>query len=498
MNRGIVMELEGGMAIVMTSEGQFLRVRAAGRDYQVGLETEWAADDVVASREKPNLVRMRRMARFGAYAAAVMIVVVAAVLWSFRDPVVVAYVSMDVNPSIEMGLDSRERVRELRAVNPDAETLIEGIAYRGKQVEQVTGTLAGKMADFAWLQDDTGEIVIASVRLATVDEQWEARVTDKIKNALEQAAKAANEVKDAGSDDPAAAAKTVPVLTIETVFLPVEVREEAEEQGISSGKMAFYLAAEQSGHKVDLRALQSASVTEVASSMGGLKQVMSGDEAAKKNQEEWKKLLSDAKQHDKQLQADSRKTNGGKKDTTDSQDEGKENGKNNGKGKDNSTVKNNNTVEGNSGGKGNGKSEVEDRDWRKTNGKDKEKDDDKQKDNGKSIDQSNRNGNNKGNGKGSDQGNGSSNNKGNGKDKGNVKGNGQSNGNGKGNVNGNVNGNGNGNGKGNVDKGNSNNKNQGNGKRGDDRVKRGDDRKDNGRGEDYGNGPNRVRGSDRL
>jgi len=305
MNRGMVMEIEGSTAIAMTPDGQFVRVRADGQ-MQVGLEIGWTAADVVAGRRS----RLRPAVRLGACAAALALLVFAAVLWSYPAPVV-AYVSMDVNPSIELGLDARERVRELRAISRDAETMIAGIPYRGKPVEQVTETLARKWVLADMLRQDEGEIVIASVGLGAVDRQWELRVADKIRQTLEQAIALAVAAANPSPEPSGASSSAAPAaspggaairMTIETVFLPVEVREEAVEQGLSSGKMAFYLAAESSGHKVDLQELQAGSMREIASSIGGLKQVMEEGAIDKSDQESWRKLLADAKQTDAQLQ----------------------------------------------------------------------------------------------------------------------------------------------------------------------------------------------------
>lgn len=285
MNRGTIVEIGEGSAILLTPEGEFVRVKA-GEDAEIGREVEWSVSDRLPVRTA-RAARTRRRFAAGAFAAVLLMLVAA--LWSFRPPTVVAYVSMDINPSMEMGLDAKERVRELNALNPDAEAITRGIAYKGKPVEEVMRILAQKLADAKLLNPGDGEIIIASVRLHTVDEDWESHVIEKMESVLRQA----------GTDE---AAGNGNALTIETVYLPAEVREEAQEQGISSGKMAVWLAAESEGYEVELDDLKKKSVEAVASSLGGVKKVLEDSRIDKDDKTAWKEMLAEQKKAEKENQ----------------------------------------------------------------------------------------------------------------------------------------------------------------------------------------------------
>ncbi|WP_276354769.1 anti-sigma factor domain-containing protein [Cohnella caldifontis] len=282
MRRGTVMEKGGGSAVVLTPDGEFVRVKADG-DVAVGQEIAWSEADRLPAAGRAGIRRRGRWAAAGTSAAVLLLLAFS--LWSFRTPAVVAYVSMDINPSIEMGLDAKERVLELKALNSDAEALVSRVAYRKKSVEEVTRTLAGKLTASKILDADEGEIVIASVRLRKVDEQWEAKVTGKIEQILKEAG-----TEESGSDVSASGS-----LTVETVFLPAEVREEAKQNGVSSGKMAVWLAAESAGHDVPLAELKEKSVKTIASSLGGLEQVLEDGKIDTTDQSAWKKLLDEQK-----------------------------------------------------------------------------------------------------------------------------------------------------------------------------------------------------------
>jgi hypothetical protein len=285
MNRGTVMEAGNNKAVVLTPDGQFIRIKVR-REVAIGDEISWTAADSVPVWRR-SVFRRRRWMSYAISTAALLFLMLG--LWSFRTPPVVAYVSMDINPSIEFGLDSHERVRELRAVNQDAAPFLEGMDYQGKPIESVMAILAKKLTDAHILTGGDGEIVIASVRLRSVDTEWEVRVTDKIERVLQQAS--------AGSGDTAIPSSA---LDIEKLFLPVDVRDEAKANGISSGKMAFWLAAESKGHRVPLSTLQKDSLKKIASSWGGLKQVLGDGQDLKQDQKTWKKLLANQEQKKKQ------------------------------------------------------------------------------------------------------------------------------------------------------------------------------------------------------
>ncbi|RED63815.1 anti-sigma factor domain-containing protein [Cohnella lupini] len=253
MNSGTIMSLNKRTAVVLTQDGQFIRVkRLAG--FEVGAEIS----GLKVVRANPRV--RRRIWQGGAMASAMLLVLFAFLV--FRAPPVVAYVTMDINPSIELGLDAKERVRELRAVNSEAQTLIEGMKYRGRNLETVMNELALRLVEEHAITLGKGEIVIASVPVKSLTKQWENAVTGKITRILNDASQ---------QDDPANTTK----LDVTTVSLPAEVRDEATANGVSSGKMAFWLVSESQGRDVTLERIKNESLTDIAAEWGGVHKVMS-------------------------------------------------------------------------------------------------------------------------------------------------------------------------------------------------------------------------------
>ncbi|MCC3374948.1 anti-sigma factor domain-containing protein [Cohnella sp. REN36] len=276
MSRAIIMSVEAGKAVVLTPDGRFLRV-SEKIGYAVGDEVE------IDPSELASPARRRSFARSGwiasATSAAIVVLTIFAI-WTFRTPPVVAYVSMDVNPSVEMGLDSKERVRELRALNADAVPIVQAVSYKGEKIEEVAAALASALAERDLLAANGTEIVLASVPVRSVATSWEDDVTAKMTQAIEEAA---------GS--PASGA------LVTAVSVPREVREEAEAHGLSAGKMAFWLKAESQGHDLSLETLRQTALKDIASSWGGVKAVMEdGASNGSTSKEAWKTLLEQAQE----------------------------------------------------------------------------------------------------------------------------------------------------------------------------------------------------------
>ncbi|MFC4776889.1 anti-sigma factor domain-containing protein [Paenibacillus sp. GCM10023252] len=261
MNRGLVMEVSRHHMIVMTPDGQFVRVKRQGQAV-VGAEVVFSA----ASERRGTV-------RWYSYAAAVLVLLCIPILLLVqRDAhAIAAYMSLDINPSIEMGMDRQGQVRELRALNSDGEQLIQGLRYKSLPVEQVAAAILEKAESAHYLDEADHDVVLTSILERTeAGAQYEEELVGRVRLAVE----AVIHRNDA---------------QLSTLAVPAELREEADELGISSGKMAVYLIAMQQGYKVSLSELQKQSIDAVTQALGGADKVITQSEALSK--EELKRLV---------------------------------------------------------------------------------------------------------------------------------------------------------------------------------------------------------------
>lgn len=272
MKRGVVMSIHKQYAVVMTADGQFLQAPIQGTT-QIG-------EEVTFEEEFKKRVIQRPIYWYGSAAALILILFVPLLFFMQRDSQsVVAYVSMDINPSVELGVDENEKVRELRALNEDGEVIIKGLKYAGIHVEEVAASILERAKGSHYLDTPNKDIFITSVLLddnfaskGDFENILTGKVDEKLRMLLAQLE---------------AEAATA---TITTLSLPNEVREEAAINGISSGKMAVYLMAKDEGYSIELEQLKKQSIDQATASIGGVKTIVSN--AGDTSKEKLKKLVA--------------------------------------------------------------------------------------------------------------------------------------------------------------------------------------------------------------
>src|SRR5690606_23345105 len=116
MNRGIVMESGRRSTVVMTPDGEFVKISGSG----------WAIGEEISFEREARRQARRRSFLLTASAAVILPVAFTVPgLQLYDRPHVAAYVTLDINPSVELGVDNNRGVVELHALNPDGETVIQ-------------------------------------------------------------------------------------------------------------------------------------------------------------------------------------------------------------------------------------------------------------------------------------------------------------------------------------------------------------------------------------
>ncbi|MBD2844216.1 hypothetical protein IDH44_03365 [Paenibacillus sp. IB182496] len=246
MKRGIVMETAVDHVIVLTSEGQFRRVN--GRfAVSVGEELELSS----ALRRGPRRLRWA--------AALVAAVVLLAMLprWLMPAQEVALYLTLDVNPSVELGIDQQGRVRELKAWNTDGDAVIAGLHYRAAPLERVLGEVMQRIRERSELPPGTVDLLLTSVPAAGV--------TDRLEQALlEQAKRSVSTAWTASGQS----------LRVAVLRAPPEVRAEASRLALTPGKLSVYLLAASEGLELELETLRDASLGAAAEAGGGVQRLL--------------------------------------------------------------------------------------------------------------------------------------------------------------------------------------------------------------------------------
>ncbi|WP_435169901.1 anti-sigma factor domain-containing protein [Paenibacillus glycanilyticus] len=281
MKRGIVLSIENKKAVVMTADGQFISIPRQAH-MRVGEEAAIPAETGAMPRRNPKGVYWYS----GAAAAILLFFIPFFYLTTAEAHPVVAYVSLDINPSIELGVDKQQRVQELSGLNRDGQAIVSKISYKGKSIEEVAASIMSTVAAEHYLDKPDKDIVITSYMLEDKKpgKELEKTVTDAVDQKVQETIKQIDAAKE-------------PNVTVLSV--PTEVREEASQNGISSGKMAVYLIAKDEGYNIELEQIKAQSLAEATKAAGGVKKIV--EKGASK--EKLKELAVKEKQNKSQATA---------------------------------------------------------------------------------------------------------------------------------------------------------------------------------------------------
>lgn len=141
----LVMECSLSYAVVLDSEGRFLKVPNLG--YEVGQTLNRVVLQDTPSQSRPP---RKHLVRWAAMAACLCIMVLGS--WSFwQSPV--GTVRMQINPDVQMRVNRFDRVVGLEGLNEDGKALIEGYRAYGKEMQTVSDELADRAVDLGYLYD---------------------------------------------------------------------------------------------------------------------------------------------------------------------------------------------------------------------------------------------------------------------------------------------------------------------------------------------------------
>ncbi|NNU87084.1 anti-sigma factor domain-containing protein [Geobacillus sp. MR] len=208
MKKGIVLELDEEFVTVLTPEGEFLRLKKEG-DCEVGEEIE-------ARAVKKTFLFHRRSFQYAvvsALAAAVLLVIT----WiQWPSDAVCAYMSIDINPSIETGVDDELRVLTLKAYNEEGKHVIAALtSWKHEPFSAVAKQIIELSEKKGYLKEG-GEVLIA-----TVEKEHNDSSARKLSAELAEIQRSvANER-----------------IVITTVNSTMEVRNRAAKQGMTTGKL---------------------------------------------------------------------------------------------------------------------------------------------------------------------------------------------------------------------------------------------------------------------
>ncbi|WP_068776241.1 anti-sigma factor domain-containing protein [Paenibacillus sp. FJAT-26967] len=262
MSKGIVMELKGSSIIVMTQEGRFERIPRKGRTCSVG-------EEITYTRKAIRRSRIYAAASGLAVAGIIFFVMIGGLLNTGSKIQVAAYVTMDINPSVELALDDAEIVREVRGLNADGSRMAEAVRVEGKPLPQATSVIMGWLEQ-SHLSKGEADIIISSTVVGDSRKVSDVLLADKMEKQVMEYLRSNH-------------SSELEKYVVAAFAAPADVRSEARTHQLSTGKYAIYLNAKSMGTHVDLEEFRNNSLYAIGKQAGGINKLIDRSNPIKKN-----------------------------------------------------------------------------------------------------------------------------------------------------------------------------------------------------------------------
>ncbi|CCO09294.1 anti-sigma-I factor RsgI family protein [Desulforamulus hydrothermalis] len=219
MVKGILVQAKGPLGVVMTPEGRFVRVILSKHRRELGQE--------VTGME----VKIPAGLPWGA-AAAVLLLVCFLSLWNPSRPAAAAYVTLDINPSLELAVNPEGKVIKGSGLDEEGRQLVKKVDFGQLSVYQAVQLLVSEAARHNYI-NHTNNIVLVTV------------------TPLRENTGVVDEAKLAATVQQVAAVET-PGVKVISERATVEEHQLAAKKGISVGRYLIHRNSHRQGLRLSL------------------------------------------------------------------------------------------------------------------------------------------------------------------------------------------------------------------------------------------------------
>src|SRR3954447_20496221 len=151
------MEINRRFLTVLTPGGEFLHVRRQDQLYQVGQEINFSSKELEKKRVPFSMpVKV-------ALTACAFVLVFISIIPVYQNNQVYAYMSIDINPSIELGVNKNYEVVEIIPYNEDGKKIVNQLGvWNKKDVHNVAREIIHEIKTQGYVKNNH-EVVIATV-----------------------------------------------------------------------------------------------------------------------------------------------------------------------------------------------------------------------------------------------------------------------------------------------------------------------------------------------
>ena len=117
--------------------------------------------DSEQDRYKKSFVRSKTFRALVSCAAAFILMIGGFTVWKNANEKVLAVVDLDVNPSIELSINGKEKVVGATAINEDGKAILDGMDLKGSDVKTACNAIVGSMLTKGYLNDRSNSILLS-------------------------------------------------------------------------------------------------------------------------------------------------------------------------------------------------------------------------------------------------------------------------------------------------------------------------------------------------
>ena len=218
MKTGVIMEINERFLTLLTPDGEFLQAKKLERHYQIGQEIDFFPVEQEEIEKRSILSIFQGMTAKLVFAATLVFMLVTASVIPFNgNNEVYAYMSIDINPSMELALNEEYQVIDINPYNEEAKQVVEKLSnWKKKDVHIITKQIIEEIEKQGYTEKNH-EIVIATVfveeKTKENDQRWQKEITQIQSNIRHEN------------------------IEVEVVQGTKEEREKAKEKGITTGAL---------------------------------------------------------------------------------------------------------------------------------------------------------------------------------------------------------------------------------------------------------------------
>ncbi|WIW27425.1 anti-sigma factor domain-containing protein [Bacillus inaquosorum] len=226
MRRGIIVEKNRKFVTLLTPDGQFLKAKNDRHSYEIGEEIMLPSESRMGRRASFFDFLKLRPFKMGIFTMTAIMLFIFIVLPVFSNNKAYAYMTIDINPSFEMALNSDYEVIELTPLNDEGKKVVNDIDdWEKTDFKKVIDDIITDCSEHGYVKESK-EILISTVYENTEDNTYKTAVKKQLNDVTE---------------------KYKTTYRMESLESDMQTREKAKKEGVSTG--SYIKSNEKNNHK---------------------------------------------------------------------------------------------------------------------------------------------------------------------------------------------------------------------------------------------------------